>query len=91
MNFPSLKEKLHIQQFLGCTNFLRMYLPPEYAHCAKLLGEYVKGAKEFPVEGLGPGTTEGDLAVRAIKLMAQRSIELAVLDEAAAISGERPL
>ena len=91
LNFPSLKEKLHIQQFLGCTNFLRMYLPPEYAHCAKLLGEYVKGAKEFPVEGLGPGTTEGDLAVRAIKLMAQRSIELAVLDEAAAISGERPL
>eukprot|EP00435_Cladocopium_sp_Y103_P042487 s1035_g11.t1 len=91
LNFPALREKLHIQQFLGCTNFLRMYLPPEYAHCAKLLGEYVKGAKAFPEDGLGPGTSEGDLAVRAIKLMAQRSIELAVLDEAAAVSGERPL
>jgi hypothetical protein len=91
LKFPALKEKLHIQQFLGCTNFLRSYLPPEYAHCAKLLGEYVKGAKPFPEDGLGPGTSEGDLAVRAIKLMAQRSIELAVLDEAAAVSGERPL
>ena len=83
LKFPALKEKLHIQQFLGCTNFLRSYLPPEYAHCAKLLGECVKGAKPFPDDGLGPGTSEGDLAVRAIKLIAQRSIELAVLDEAA--------
>ena len=92
LKFPALKEKLHIQQFLGCTNFLRSYLPPEYAHCAKLLGEYVKGAKPFPEDGLGPGTSEGDLAVlRAIKLVAQRSIELAVLDEAAAVTGERPL
>ena len=89
LKLPALKEKLHIQQFLGCTNFLRSYLPPEYAHCAKLLGEYVKGAKPFPEDGLGPGTSEGDLAVRAIKLMAQRSIELAVL--AAAVTGERPL
>jgi len=56
LKFPALKERLHIQQFLGCTNFLRSYLPPEYAHCAKLLGEYVKGAKPFPDDGLGPGT-----------------------------------
>ena len=51
----------------------------------------MKGAKHFPEDGLGPGTSDGDLAVRAIKLMAQRSIELAVLDEAVAVSDERPL
>ena len=55
LKFPALKERLHIQQFLGCTNFLRSYLPPEYAHCAKLLGEYVKGATPFPDDGLRPG------------------------------------
>ena len=44
LKFPALKERLHIQQFLGCT------------HCAKLLGEYVKGAKPFPDDGLRPGT-----------------------------------
>jgi hypothetical protein len=90
-DFPALREKLHIQQFLGCTNFLRNYLPPEYAHCAKLLGEYMKGAVPFPESGLGEGDTSGDKAVRAIKLMTQRAIELAVLDEAGAITGERPL
>ena len=45
----------------------------------------------FPPEGLGVGSTEPDKAVRAIKLMVSNMIELAVLDEAAAISGERPL
>ena len=33
----------------------------------------------------------GDMATWAIKLMAKRCIELAVLDEAAAIDGSRPL
>jgi len=32
LKFPALKENLDIQQFLGCTDFLRSYLPPEYAH-----------------------------------------------------------
>jgi hypothetical protein len=91
VSFPALKEKQHIQQFLGCTNFLRWYLPPEYGYVAKMLGEYMKGVLPFPTEGLGPGTTPGDQAVKAIKLMAKRAIELAVLDAAAAISGERPL
>ena len=29
VDFPPLKEKLHIQQFLGCANWLRGYLPAE--------------------------------------------------------------
>ena len=33
-DFPPLKEKLHIQQFLGCPNCLRGYLPAEYGHAA---------------------------------------------------------
>ena len=51
----------------------------------------MKGAVPFPESGLGEGDTSGDKAVRAIKLMTQRAIELAVLDEAGAITGERPL
>ena len=81
VRFPPLREKVQVQQFLGCTNFLRYYLQPQYAHCGKILGE----------EGLGPGDSPGDLAVRAIKLMARRTIELSVLDEVAAVTGERPL
>jgi hypothetical protein len=91
VEFPPLKEKQHIQQFLGCTNFLRWYLPPQYAFVAKQLGDYAKGAVAFPDEGLGPGKSSGDLAVQAIKLMAKRAIELSVLDECAAIIGTRPL
>ena len=30
IDFPPLWEKLHIQQFLGCANWLRGYLPVEY-------------------------------------------------------------
>ena len=29
VDFPPLREKLHIQQFLGCANWLRGYLPAE--------------------------------------------------------------
>ena len=47
VKFPPLREKVQVQQFLGCTNFLRYYLQPQYAHCGKVLGEYVKGAKEL--------------------------------------------
>ncbi|CAE7359459.1 pol [Symbiodinium microadriaticum] len=87
---PPLREKLHVQKFLGCTNFLRFYMPPQYSHCAKILGEYVKGTRAFPPEGLGPGTSEADRAVKAIKLMCQRSV-VSILDEAAAIDGSKPL
>ena len=63
----------------------------EYAQAVKLMGEFLKPGAVFPPEGLGGGKTQGDLAVKAIKLMAQHHIELAVLDEAAAIDGSRPL
>ena len=63
----------------------------EYAQAAKILGEYQKPGAEFPTEGLGYGATEGCKAVRAIKIMAKHYIELAVLDEAAAVDGSRPL
>ena len=63
----------------------------EYAQALKVLGEYMKLGAEFPPEGLGPGNTPGDKAVRAIKIMATQMIRLAVLDEAAAIDGTRPL
>ena len=65
-------------------------MPPQYSHCAKILGEYVKGTRAFPPEGLGPGTSEADRAVKAIKLMCQRSV-VSILDEAAAIDGSKPL
>jgi len=91
VNFAPLKEKVHVQQFLGCTNWLRWYLVKEYAHVAKIPGAYQKPGAVFPPGGLGPGDTEGDKAVRAIKLMAKYHIELAVMDEAAAVDGTRPL
>ena len=63
----------------------------EYAHALKTLGEFMKPGAIFPAEGLGARSTPGDLAVKAIKLMASQMIELAVMDEAAAIDGSRPL
>ena len=90
-DFAPLREKLHIQQFLGCTNWLRWYLPMEYGQAAKVLGEYQKAGAEFPKEGLGAGSSKGCLAVKAIKKMASNSIELAVFDTAAATDGSCPL
>ena len=75
VDFPPLREKLHIQQFLGCANWLRGYLP---------------GA-EFPEGGLGAGATAGCKAFKAIKQMMQRHICLASFDEAAAADGSCPL
>ena len=90
-DFPPLKEKVYVQQFLGCANWLRIYLPSEFAHAAKVLGEFQKTGAKFPDQGLGPGDTPGDKAVRAIKEMMARHIMLNVFDEAAAVSGRCPL
>ena len=90
-DFAPLKEKLHIQQFLGSTNWLRQYLVPAYASCVKILGEYMKPEAVFPAEGLGPGSDRGSLAARAVKAIAAHYICLEVMDEAAAIDGSRPL
>ena len=91
MDFAPLREKLHIQQFLGCSNWLRMYLPAEYGVCSKILTGYQRPDATFPPEGLGHGSTEGCKAVRAIKRMLAKSISLAMIDEASAISGACPL
>ena len=84
VDFPPLREKLHIQQFLGCANWLRGYLPAEYGHAAKVLGQWQKPGAEFPEGGLGAGATAGCKAFKAIKQMMQRHICLASFDEAAA-------
>ena len=86
-----MKEKVHVQQFAGSTNWLRQHMKEPYAQALKVLGEYMKPGAVFPPEGLGVGNTPGDLAVKAIKVMAADMIELSVMDEAAAIDGSRPL
>ena len=87
----SRKEKLHIQQFLGCANWLRGYLPAEYGHAAKVLGQWQKPGAAFPEGGLGSAASEGCKAFRAIKKMMQQHICLAAFDEAAAADGSCPL
>ena len=64
-----------------------------YATAVKVLGEYMKPGATIPEAGLGApdGKTPGDLAVKAIKLMCRHAIRMAVMDEAAAIDGSRPL
>ena len=88
VDFPPLREKL---QFLGCANWLRGYLPAEYGHAAKVLGQWQKPGAEFPEGGLGAGATAGCKAFKAIKQMMQRHICLASFDEAAAADGSCPL
>ena len=57
-DFAPLKSKQHVQQFAGCTNWLRPHMREEYAQALKVLGEYMKPGAEFPLEGLGPGQCE---------------------------------
>ena len=92
-NFAPLKELKHLQQFLGCTNWLRPHLAIQYPHAVKVLSPFMREGAVFPPEGIGNGIppSEADKAVQAIKLMACEMIKLSVLDEAAALSGERPL
>lgn len=60
VDFAPLKNKQQVQQFLGCTNWLRWYLVQEYAQAAKYLGKYLKPDAEFPDAGLGAGSGEGE-------------------------------
>ena len=91
VDFPPLKEKLHMQQFLGCANWLRGYLPAEYGHAAKVLGQWQKPGAVFPEGGLGSAASEGCKAFRAVKKMMQQHICLAAFDEASAADGSCPL
>ena len=65
VDFPPLKEKLHIQQFLGCANWLRGYLPAEYGHAAKVIGQWQKPGAAFP-EGSPPRHQEDDAAAHLL-------------------------
>ena len=93
VEFAPLKEPSHVRQFVGCTNWIRWYLSSYYATAVKILAEYMKPEAKFPVLGLGAEgeKSEGSKVVRAIKIMAAHCIETAVMDEAAAIDGSRPL
>lgn len=89
VGFPPLKEKAHIQQFLGCGNWLRGYLPAEFGHVA--LGAYQKPGAVFPEGGIGSGDSEACKAFKAIKKMICEHISLAIFDESAAADGSCPL
>ena len=91
-DFAPLRTKQHVQQFAGSTDWLRQNLLVEYGHALKHLTELLKPGAVFPEKGLGGGDgSPGDLAVRAIKQMAGQLIKQAVMDEAAAMDGSRPL
>ena len=41
-NFAPLKELKHLQQFLGCTNWLRPHLAIQYPHAVKVLSPFMR-------------------------------------------------
>ena len=78
-------ELKHLQGFLGCTNWVRGYLPQQYGFWVKILGAWLKPGAKFPLD------EKGLQAVKAIKKMVKDHISLAAMDEAAAMAGTRPL
>ena len=67
--FAPMKEVKHLQQFWGCTNWLRPHLPVECVRAVKVLSPFMREGAVFPPEGLGVGTTDADKAVQASKLL----------------------
>ena len=91
-DFAAIKTKQQVQQFLGCANWVRSYLPHVYPQLVTMLGHLLKPDFVFPAEGYHDGGTgKEDLIINAIKLCCQHYIYLAVLDEAAAADGTCPL
>ena len=92
-DFAPIKTKQHLQQFLGCANWVRAYLPCIYPSLVKLLAHLLRDGAKFPEAGYSGtlGNSTEDLAVKAIKLVCQHYVYLAVLDEAAATDGTCPL
>ena len=64
VDFAPLENPNHIRQFLGCTNWIRWFLPAAYPTAAKTLTEYLKPGKEIQKGGFGQkdGKHEGDKA-----------------------------
>ena len=90
-DFAPLKNLKQLQQFMGCCNWLCTYMVPLYSQIIKVLGPFLKEDAVYPPEGLGPGSSAADKAVRGLKLLAKYYIEMGCLDEVAAINGTRPL
>ena len=93
VDFAPLENPSHIRMFLGCTNWIRWFLPATYPVASQTLTSYLKPSKEIPKLGFGhkDGKTDGDKAVFAIKIMAKHHIENAAMDEVGAITGAQPL
>ncbi len=90
-DFPAIKTKQQLQQFLGCCNWVRIYLPQYYPGLVKMIGHYLRPEAMFPPAGLGSGMTQDDKIIYAIKKCVEYYITIAVLDEVAAMDGTWPL
>ena len=62
-----------------------------YPKLVKMIGKFLKADVPLPEKGLGGGDTVEDKVIKAIKRCAEYFIQIAVLDEAAAMDGTRPL
>ena len=47
VDFAPLKDITHLRQFLGCTNWIRHYLPVVYPVTVKLLADYMNPGAAF--------------------------------------------
>ena len=57
-DFAPIKTKEQLQQFMGCTNWVRTYLVQIYPALVKMLGQYLKPGAVFPEAGIGGGNIE---------------------------------
>ena len=64
-DFPPLKTKQQLQQFAGCTNWLRQHMPEQYTQALKVLAEFLKPGAVFPEVGIGPGENPCRLRFRS--------------------------
>ena len=44
-DFSPIKQKVELQQFLGCTNWVRYYLAHFYPALVKMIGKYLRHMK----------------------------------------------
>ena len=63
LDFPAILNKQQLQQFLGCTNWVRAYMEKTYPSLVKMLAKYLKADAVFPPGGLGLGDKPVDNVV----------------------------
>ena len=83
-DFPQILDVTALRRFIGTVNWVSLHLSSEYGAASKNLTKYM-GKTPFPLD---------DKALKAIDIikdLACKCIGLAVLDEAAALDGSRPL